>query len=233
MPDLLDAISAATNDDTGIRTGTIATLSPLTVSLQGGTVKSPGVLRSYSPALGDTVILLRQGDSWLCLGSVAAGRAFLGANSTTLGTVATSPGGGGEVAIPSANWQQEPTYLFRAGLIFQIMIYGLAVESSGTFTGVVRVREGQASTTGTILQVITYVQNGAASSWNMPFAVTFFVKNAGSTAISSKLSMTVQHFTVGTSMSIYGDGTQPCAIVVEEADTIALNSNLATLAISL
>lgn len=233
MADLEAAIADATQDDTGIRTGTVSAISPFTVSLQGGTVLNPGLLRSYIPAVGDTVVLLRQGDSWLCLGNVSTGRSLLGSNKGIAGTLGTSPGGGGEVAIPSANWQQEPTFVFKAGLIFRVMVHGLAVESTSNFTGVIRVRAGQASTTGTLIYALTWVQTGAASTWEAPFALTCFVKNAGSSAISTKLSMTVQHFTVGSTFSIYGDTNQPVGITVEEVDTIALNSSVAGLAISL
>lgn len=72
MADLETAISAATSDDTGVRTGTVSSISPLVISLQGGVVNNPGSLKSYIPAVGDTVALLRQGDSWLCLGAVSS-----------------------------------------------------------------------------------------------------------------------------------------------------------------
>lgn len=57
--------------DNGLRIGVVAQSSPLQVNVQGGLVENPGVLGGEQFAVGTTVALLRQDQTWLVLGSVA------------------------------------------------------------------------------------------------------------------------------------------------------------------
>lgn len=58
------------------RVGTVTSTSPLLVDVQGATFTSIGRLSSYTPTLGDTVLVLGQsaitsrGTSWVILGKI-------------------------------------------------------------------------------------------------------------------------------------------------------------------
>lgn len=70
----------------GMRTATIAEVSPLTLSVSGGTISSGvGVLGSYIPNVGDVVAVFRQDSSWLILGLTQAGP------SAAVGVVTITP----------------------------------------------------------------------------------------------------------------------------------------------
>ncbi len=70
MPDDLTlAIQQAQPPDSGFRVGTVETINPLSVALQGGAVTRAGCLDSYYPVVGDSVIMARQDGSWCVLGT--------------------------------------------------------------------------------------------------------------------------------------------------------------------
>jgi hypothetical protein len=59
-----------TGTDNTVRVGVVATVSPLTISLQGGTVVRPGRIFGLSLAVGNNVALVRQDNTWVVLGRV-------------------------------------------------------------------------------------------------------------------------------------------------------------------
>lgn len=66
------AISQANAPDNRMRIGTVSTVNPLEVNVQGEVVRSPGVVdRSTGFTIGDVVALLRQDQTWLVLGRVS------------------------------------------------------------------------------------------------------------------------------------------------------------------
>lgn len=72
--DLADATAAeAAKSNTGLRLGTVVSSSSagVMVSVSGGTVGPAATVSSYSPAVGDTVAIIRQDSSWLVLGGSA------------------------------------------------------------------------------------------------------------------------------------------------------------------
>jgi hypothetical protein len=62
-----------TGTDNTVRVGVVSAASPFTVAIQGGTVVQPGLLNGALAAVGDTVALLRQDSTWLCLGKIVSG----------------------------------------------------------------------------------------------------------------------------------------------------------------
>lgn len=67
MTDLASAV-AGLSPDGGLRTGKVTRINPLEVNVAGGTVEGAGRLGPV--AVGDTVSLMRTGDTWLVLGVV-------------------------------------------------------------------------------------------------------------------------------------------------------------------
>lgn len=75
----------------GMRTATIAAVSPLTLSMNGGTFSSGvGVLGSYIPNVGDVVAVFRQDSSWLILGLAQSGPSAV-VGVVTITPVASTP----------------------------------------------------------------------------------------------------------------------------------------------
>lgn len=76
----------------GMRTATIAAVSStgaVTLNISGGQISSGvGVLKSYTPIVGDTVAVFRQDSSWLVLGSIAA--ALIASRGELTGTASVS-----------------------------------------------------------------------------------------------------------------------------------------------
>lgn len=72
------AITASQPPDNALRVGTVSSLSPLTVNMQGGSVVEPGVIGyTFGFTVGQTVVLGRQDQSWAILGPSQAPAASL------------------------------------------------------------------------------------------------------------------------------------------------------------
>lgn len=67
------AITDTLPPDDRMRIGVVSQTAPLMVNVQGGDVITPGVLNYANFAVGDTVALLRQDQSWLVQGVIAPG----------------------------------------------------------------------------------------------------------------------------------------------------------------
>lgn len=67
------AITTSSAPDNNVRVGTVTQVAPLIVNVQGGGVVSPGILFGATYAVGQTVALIRQDQSWLVMGPIAAG----------------------------------------------------------------------------------------------------------------------------------------------------------------
>jgi hypothetical protein len=57
--------------DTGVRVGRCASTAPAVITVSGVEVNC-GFLGSYTPTLGDNVLLVRFNASWVALGSIEA-----------------------------------------------------------------------------------------------------------------------------------------------------------------
>lgn len=77
-------IAQSNAPDNRMRIGTVSSVNPLQVSIQGEPVINPGVVdRSFGFTVGDVVALLRQDQTWLVLGRVW-GSAFPQAQAGTV-----------------------------------------------------------------------------------------------------------------------------------------------------
>jgi len=75
---LAEAVQQAAGQPSSVRIGTIDSVVPLTVSVQGTTLDDLGLLGSYTPVVNDSVILLGQSSStgsdpasWVALGAAS------------------------------------------------------------------------------------------------------------------------------------------------------------------
>lgn len=106
MTDLAGEIRDVMPPDNGTRVGTVVGVEPLVVDVAGGLVPC-GVLAPYSPSVGDSVAIIRQDGSWLCLGTHGPAAAtgwltyatVLPSGSTASATYATMTGIGTQTFV--------------------------------------------------------------------------------------------------------------------------------------
>jgi hypothetical protein len=166
------------------------------VSLQGGSVVRPGIVWGSTVGVGETVALLRQDNTWLCLGSILTAsepRSVIGAN-TLIGFGGVNSGGA-EVAIASASYTTEPTMDFSPQRIFRCHLAGMLNNlSAGNDSGdLIRIRKGTATTVGTLLYAWRQGVNSVAGIGD--FCSVEFIgywKNSSDNVISTKLTISHQ-----------------------------------------
>ncbi len=156
---------------------------------------------------------------------------YMGANTTNNGTVAT--GTGTEQAVPSVNWDNEPTYVFPPGRMFEMTVVGGAFSSVATAQAAnIRIRKGAQTIVGTVLGTWEHIApagfNGAAIS----FTYITYVKNSTTSAVSTKLSLSIQRILGAANYSLYGDATVPLSVAVQDIGLIVRHPELADIAVS-
>lgn len=156
----------------------------------------------------------------------------LDANSTTQGTVATAAGT--EVAVPSGSWDFEPTFSLLNGSIYACDVSGGVFDSAGTLHQArIRVREGSATITGTLLGFFQ-VTLPAGIGANVPyFYARSYIKNVTGTTVSTQLSLTVQRSVGAANVSLFGDSNQPLTVSVHRVGKATQLTGLANSAFAL
>lgn len=156
---------------------------------------------------------------------------FLAANTTNNGTVAT--GTGTEQAVPSANWDNEPTFVFPPGRMFEVNVVGGAFNSLGTAQAAnIRVREGAQTIVGTVLGTWEHISPAGYLGAAISFTYITYIKNSRTSVVSTKLSLTIQRILGAGSYSLYGDATVPLAVAVKDIGLITRHPELADIAVS-
>lgn len=218
----------------GLRMATVDngdTASAVLATYDGDNV-SIGMVSMVGPlSTGDRVYVIQvpPGGNFIIAAPDAVG--FLGANTTNNGTVAT--GTGTEQAVPSANWDNEPTYVFAAGRMFQIDVVGGAFNAVGTAQAAnIRVRKGTATIVGTVLGTWEHISPAGFLGAAISFTYVTYIKNSTAAAVSTKLSLTIQRILGAAGYSLYGDATVPLSVAVKDIGTIAANPELASIAVS-
>lgn len=85
MADLSYAIIGRQPTDNAVRVGTVTSVNPLTVNVQGTIIKNAGSMAFV--AVGDTVSIVRQDQTWLVMGVVSPASANYGMLSGAVGYV--------------------------------------------------------------------------------------------------------------------------------------------------
>ena len=246
-PDILPAadLAAATTDAIvdrakhlgltwGLRMATVddgSTASAVLATYDGDDV-SIGMVSMVGPlSAGDRVYVLQVPPGGNFIIAAPASSGFIGANTTDNGTVAT--GTGTEQAIPSANWDNEPTFVFASAKMFKITVVGGAFNSLATAQAAnIRVREGAQTIVGTVLGTWEHISPAGYLGAAISFTYITYIKNSTASAVSTKLSLTIQRILGAGSYSLYGDATVPLSVAVEDIGTIAANPELASIAVS-
>src|SRR6185369_2356917 len=235
MTDPLAAAVSAQASDVNLRQGSVTaidlTTGAVTVTVQGGNVsKNVGWLQSYTPVIGDDVLIAVNGQSWTILGATGAApgpaaRGEIGTYFAIPTTVAASSGT--EVAIPSASYTQEPVLALPNGHVFRVAVNFGAYPSVGTASlTTVRVRVGAQTITGTQLLFLN-PNLGPFGGLVAGYSYVGFFKNTSGVLVSTKLSITNQRTTGSATTNLYGDANIPIQMVVEDFGTTFRHAGLA------
>lgn len=133
-----------------------------------------------------------------CIGThsgipISAMRGFLGA-STTSGYAGINSGGL-EVVIASASYAHEHVWTFQDSRIFMYMLWGFAFNLSAAAMSVdiVRIRKGQATTAGTILDAEAWgIDSTAGAGPILNFQQFGYFENSSGADVTTTLSITHQ-----------------------------------------
>lgn len=94
MASLIQQIASAPGQPASVRIGTVVSVNPVTVTVQGATFTDLGTIAAYYPQVGDVVALLGQSNasgsdptSWLVMGGLGAPTAQAGSESISFVTL--------------------------------------------------------------------------------------------------------------------------------------------------
>ena len=201
MGDLLDSIAKDRGQPSTIRVGTIVSISPIQVSVQGTIFTGVGVLNDYAPQLGDNVLLAGQsavssdGSSWVVLGSpsqfpsprpdvrvLAAKSRTAHFDSATFTTTETLIGGSWNLTVP-----------LPAGHLVEIYVTLLAALTTGTANNLaLRLREDS------VAGAIIYQKNHICGAGNLYYSQIISAWVRVTTAKTQLYVLTGQAPTAGT-----------------------------------
>jgi hypothetical protein len=150
--------------------------------------------------------------------SLAQPRGYRDAMITDNGIVVTGLAGGAEVAVPSANWDQEINWILRTGRVYKATVRGNFIESSGA-GGVVsfmRLRKGSATVVGTQLGFHEQFHQAATGGFTESFERSFVFANRSGATVTTKLSLTIQSVVGVGNVQLHGDANIPLEVWLED-----------------
>lgn len=131
-----------------------------------------------------------------------------------------------EVAIPSANYAEEPLFSFAGNSVFRVIVTFLLVATVEPDTFNLRVRKGAATITGTLLANWQRNAYGGNNGENLSF-IGYFT-NTGPSVVQSKLSLSAIRVAGSGSIFLYG----PVTVAIENMGSTANLPGLAAGAVS-
>lgn len=215
-----------------LRMATVTTPIPLAVVYDGDTtvVSVVSMIGPLDVNQRVYVLLIPPSGSFV-VGTTEASisRGELGANATDNGTVVTTPAGGAETAVPSAQWDSEPMYQFLNNRIFRATITGFVIESTGAGGAVsfIRLRKGQQTTAGTVLGLKEVFHPINFGGFTQSFSYDVFFKNTSGSTVSTQLSLTVNGVVGAGTWALSGQTGDPLAIVVQDLAWVTDNAAFA------
>lgn len=228
------------------RLGLIWTIRPATITnVEPGVVSGSGMFDSNTTEVevplipltdvivGDRVFVMSipEGGNYILGSSNTANRQvrYLDANVSTTNPAASSGAVGTEAAVASGNWLNEPLFDLEPGQMYAVHCQGMHSPSALGQTAQVRIREGSATITGTLLWFNTVAAASifAAESWDF----TAYVMNATGAVVQTQLSMSVVRSAgAAGAHTIGGAANIPLLMNVSHIGTVAENIGLALVA---
>jgi hypothetical protein len=191
--------------------------------------------RSAASTLKTDGALIVGGD--LNYAAKSVGQGVIGVMYTNANTTVASNGAGAETAFPTASWASEPTFNFANGRLFKLTAtYGPNTDSASAVWAYLRVRKGQASVSGTVLNLSYFAIPAGFASNGSSYTAVFYVKNNSGSTVSTKLSMTIQR-TGGTGNLRFWAGSVAggdcMSLLVEDVGAVADQTDLAAASVQI
>lgn len=215
-----------------LRMATVTTPSPLAVVYDGDTtvVSVVSMIGPLDVNQRIYVLLIPPSGSFVVgTTETSMSRGVLGINATDNGVVCTTPAGGAETAVPSAQWDSEPAYQLPNNRIFRATMSGFTIESTGAGGAVsfVRLRKGQQTTAGTVLGLKEVFHPNGFGGFTQSFCYDAWFKNTSGATVITQLSLTINGVVGGGTWSLSGLTGEPLVIVVQDLAWVADNTTFA------
>jgi hypothetical protein len=229
---LAGVIQESMPDDNTIRTGEVASIDglTLTVLVNGGLVPC-GFLSIWTPRVGETVALIRQGADWFCLGPTAGpasppeegvttggGESIVGTAYFTGGSTATSSGA--ENIFTTWTTTSGP-FSFEPGQMYKWEFgFGFFDNAGTAHMCEMRIRKSFTTASqqlGIWRRAIPAGFNGIvgmSTAWG-------YIKNDTGAAVTSVLAPSMARATGAGSVSYYGDATYTTSLVLRHVGPTA------------
>lgn len=219
---LASVIQQTQPDDNSIRTGTVVSIDGLTLTIlvNGGNVPC-GFLSIWTPEVGQTVALIRQGADWFCLGPTAGPASppeatltstgsglVVGSAYFTGGTTATSAGAENIFTA----WTSTTGFTFEPAQIYRWeFAFGFYDNAGTAHMCDMRIRK----TFTTASQQLGIWRRNTTAGFNGIVGMSNawgHIKNETSTAKTADLAPSMARAAGAGSVSYYGDATYTCVL---------------------
>lgn len=184
MADNAETLALAVKDtqppDSGVRIGTVISVYPLKVNLQGGLVTNAGCASTFTPAIGQSVVMLRQDSTWMVLCSATPNSQ----PGNLITRAETASGAGAATTVLEVTGMTCPTAIWPANTVFEIRVtaYMFAVTNvSATLFRVRSVESGNAI-------VLTWQRHNVVVGYAQAQALLGYVVNPADQPISRTLT---------------------------------------------
>lgn len=240
---LATAIQAAQPDDNSLRTGQVMSLDGTTLGvLINGAIAPCGYLSTWSPQVGQTVVLMRQGADWLALGPLggpaspvgtpvapASGSLITGEAYFTGGTTATAT-----VENIMTGWTKGGTFSFEPGMLYRWNFSFGYYDNGGATAHLcdMRLRKGFTTAGQQLAQWRRATAPGHAGLVQMGFHQGY-IKNVTSSTKTTAIGASIQRATGASSVAYYGDATFHMTLAMEQLGTVDRFSTLASIAVGI
>lgn len=241
---LATAIQAAQPDDNSIRTGVVQSLDGTTLGvLINGAVAPCGYLSNWTPEVGQTVALLRQGADWLVLGPMggpaspegtpvapSSGSLVVGEAYFTGGTTASAAGGTENIMTA---WTRGGTFTFESGLVYRWnFAFGFYDAPATVHLCDMRLRKGF-TTAGQQLAIFRRATvPGLGANVQMGFHQGY-IKNVTGQTVTAAIGASIQRIVGTGTVAYYGDAAYQMTLSMEQLGTVDRLSTLAATAVAI
>lgn len=228
---LASVIQQTQPEDNAIRTGTVVSIDglTLTVSVNGGNVPC-GFLSTWTPVVGQTVALLRQGADWFCLGPTAgpasppettvttgSGASIVGEAYFSGGTTASAAGGLENIMT---TWTGGGTFTFENGVLYRYNFAFGFYDTAGTaHMCEMRLRKGFTTGGLQLAQFRRATVPGFASIVQMGFHQGY-IKNASGGQVVTAVGASIQRASGTGTVAYYGDATFHMTLSLEQVGPV-------------
>lgn len=241
---LAQAIQQSQPDDNSLRTGEVFSLDGTTLGiLVNGGVVPCGYLATWTPVVGQTVALLRQGADWFVLGPTAGPASPPDAvvPSGGGGTVGEAYFSGGTTASAAAGaenimtaWTAGGTFTFEQGSLYRWKFAFGYYDTAGTAHLIdFRLRKGFTTAGLQLAQFRRTTTAGVGASIVQMGYHEGYIKNASGGQVVTAVGASVQRAAGTGTVALYGDATFQMTLALEHVGTTAALPTLAAIAVEI